>query len=146
MTRRIPAVSSASLAAACVVALAAGASGAQTVAWRVLDGTQTNDERPTGVEVSSGTSATLSLLDKVSGEVRQIVLGVGATIDVERFNISLIGCRFPTDNPNSDAFVYLRIVELPRNETVFDGWMIASSPALNALDHPRYDIWALDCT
>ena len=30
-------------------------------------------------------------------------------------------------------------------ETLFEGWMIASSPALMALDHPRYDVWALRC-
>jgi len=24
--------------------------------------------------------------------------------------------------------------------------MIASSPALNALDHPRYDVWVMRCT
>ena len=27
----------------------------------------------------------------------------------------------------------------------FAGWMIADSPALNALDHPRYDVWVLRC-
>ncbi len=29
--------------------------------------------------------------------------------------------------------------------TAFSGWMIASSPALNALDNPRYDVWLLRC-
>ena len=27
----------------------------------------------------------------------------------------------------------------------FTGWMFASSPALNALEHPVYDVWVLDC-
>jgi len=27
----------------------------------------------------------------------------------------------------------------------FDGWMIASAPALNALDHARYDVWVMRC-
>ncbi|MDA9980314.1 DUF2155 domain-containing protein, partial [Yoonia sp.] len=27
----------------------------------------------------------------------------------------------------------------------FAGWMLASAPALNAMDHPRYDVWALRC-
>jgi len=31
------------------------------------------------------------------------------------------------------------------DKPVFKGWMIASSPALNALDHPRYDVWVLRC-
>lgn len=28
---------------------------------------------------------------------------------------------------------------------VFSGWMFASSPALNALEHPVYDVWVIDC-
>ena len=28
---------------------------------------------------------------------------------------------------------------------VFAGWMVASSPALSALDHARYDVWVLRC-
>ena len=31
-------------------------------------------------------------------------------------------------------------------KALFDGWMIASSPALSALDHPRYDVWVLRCS
>lgn len=28
---------------------------------------------------------------------------------------------------------------------IFEGWMFASSPALNALEHPVYDVWVIDC-
>lgn len=28
---------------------------------------------------------------------------------------------------------------------LFSGWMFASSPALNALEHPVYDVWVIDC-
>lgn len=31
-------------------------------------------------------------------------------------------------------------------ENVFRGWMFASSPALNALEHPVYDVWVINCT
>ncbi len=30
-------------------------------------------------------------------------------------------------------------------ERIFTGWMFASSPALNALEHPVYDVWVIDC-
>ncbi len=33
---------------------------------------------------------------------------------------------------------------LPEN-MIFSGWMFASSPALSALQHPVYDVWAIDC-
>ena len=29
--------------------------------------------------------------------------------------------------------------------TLFRGWMFASSPALDALENPVYDIWVTDC-
>jgi hypothetical protein len=30
-------------------------------------------------------------------------------------------------------------------DRIFAGWMFASSPALNALEHPVYDVWVIDC-
>lgn len=33
---------------------------------------------------------------------------------------------------------------LPEN-MIFSGWMFASSPALNGVEHPVYDVWVIDC-
>lgn len=30
-------------------------------------------------------------------------------------------------------------------DRIFEGWMFASTPALNALEHPVYDVWVIDC-
>lgn len=30
-------------------------------------------------------------------------------------------------------------------DRIFGGWMFASSPALNPLEHPVYDVWVIDC-
>ena len=60
--------------------------------------------------------------------------------------VTLDDCRFPTDNPSGDAFEHLTIHYRAAAEPVFSGWMFASSPALNAMDHPRYDVWALRCS
>ncbi len=40
------------------------------------------------------------------------------------------------------------VVEGPQAEgvNIFRGWMFASSPALNALEHPVYDVWVINCT
>ncbi len=39
------------------------------------------------------------------------------------------------------------VLEGPKAEgvNIFRGWMFASSPALNALEHPVYDVWVIDC-
>lgn len=39
------------------------------------------------------------------------------------------------------------VLDGPKAEgvNIFRGWMFASSPALNALEHPVYDVWVIDC-
>ncbi len=35
--------------------------------------------------------------------------------------------------------------EFTKVPAIFRGWMFASSPALNPVDHPVYDVWVIDC-
>ena len=62
-----------------------------------------------------------------------------------RIVIHVRECRYPSDDPASDAFAYVEILDQQGN-ALFAGWMIASAPALSALEHPRYDVWVLRCT
>ena len=39
-----------------------------------------------------------------------------------------------------------RIRDVRETAPRFSGWMFASSPALSALDHPRYDVWVVSCS
>ncbi len=87
----------------------------------------------------------LRALDKVSGELVDFNLEPDQTKQLGRIQVTLGECRFPTGNPAGDASAYLTIRDAGENTPVFSGWMIASSPALNALDHSRYDVWVLRC-
>jgi len=93
----------------------------------------------------SGSGAVLRGLDKVNGQTVDIELPSGGTGNVFSLDVALGDCRYPADNPTGDAFAYLTIWNHGEAQAVFQGWMIASSPALNALDHSRYDIWVLRC-
>ena len=84
-------------------------------------------------------------LDKVSGEIVDFELMPGQTKQLGRIKVALGECRYPTLNPSGDAFAYLRVFNVGEEAPAFAGWMIASSPALNALDHARYDVWPLRC-
>ena len=35
--------------------------------------------------------------------------------------------------------------DVPSGTSLFTGWMFASSPSLNAMEHPVYDVWVIDC-
>ncbi len=96
-------------------------------------------------EVSQGTGAVLRGLEKVNGQIFDMELANGASYATDRLLITLSKCRYPTDNPSGEAYAYLTITETNATTPVFQGWMIASSLALNALEHPRYDVWVLRC-
>lgn len=95
--------------------------------------------------VASGDGALLRGLDKISGTTTELSLGLGETVVYGRMAITLIACRYPADNPEAEAYAFLDIIDQTRGEQLFRGWMIASSPALNALDHARYDVWVIGC-
>lgn len=92
-----------------------------------------------------GTGAMLRALEKISGETTDFTLKPGEQAVFGRLSIEMRECRYPLGDPAADAFAYLTIQEQGSDAPVFSGWMIASSPALNALDHPRYDVWVLRC-
>ncbi len=90
-------------------------------------------------------AATLRGLDKMTGLARDIDVTVGETVEYERLTIRLDACRSPAAGEKPDAYAFVEIVDRREDAPRFSGWMIASSPALNALDHPRYDVWVTSC-
>ncbi|TKW67559.1 MAG: DUF2155 domain-containing protein [Paracoccus denitrificans] len=98
-----------------------------------------------GVTTTRGSGAILRALDKVSSNVTDLNLSAGEAAEVGRLTVRLGECRFPTDDPNSDAYAQMVITDRNSGATLFDGWMVASSPALSALDDARYDVWLLGC-
>ena len=57
----------------------------------------------------------------------------------------------PEEIPETYAFIQIDDLildserETDKQERVFSGWMLSSSPAISALDHSVYDVWVLDC-
>ncbi len=98
------------------------------------------------VRTGNGGGAVLRTLDKTSGEVIDVEMSVGQTMAYGTLQVSLRECRYPATNPTGDAFALLQIVDAREVKELFAGWMVASSPALNALEHRRYDVWVLRCT
>ncbi|MES0826073.1 DUF2155 domain-containing protein [Ruegeria sp. SCP11] len=96
-------------------------------------------------KVESGPGAILRGLDKVSGQTIDVEMNSGQSGEVFGLDVALGDCRYPSENPTGDAFAYLTIWEKGKSDQLFDGWMIATSPALNALDHARYDVWVIRC-
>ena len=119
-----------------------------TVITSPIDGSTTviPDVRAEEVTAKQASGVMLKGLDKVSGDVTDLDLAVGETAEVGRIEVTVGECRYPEDNPTGEGYAWLTIRDPARETVLFDGWMVASSPALNALDHPRYDVWVIRCT
>lgn len=119
-------------------------------------------------------SVTLRALNKVTAKFTDVVIDIGATAKFGGLELTPRYCdkRPPEEFPETTAFVeivdksaerkssYKRLaaaveepvaVEGAQEERtlpegmIFSGWMFKSSPALNGVEHPVYDVWVIDC-
>ena len=92
--------------------------------------------------------AVLQGLDKVTARVSTFEAPIGTAVHFGTLEIVAETCvkKPPEEPPETAAF--LEIFEIrpdqPRQK-IFSGWMFASSPGLNPLEHPVYDVWLKDC-
>lgn len=92
--------------------------------------------------------AEIRQLDKMTGTTNTVTMAAGEERELGRLRVRLETCRQPEEGGTHGTVAYLRVWDPNRDEKepVFSGWMFAESPALSALDHPRYDVWVLGCT
>ena len=94
--------------------------------------------------------AVLRALDKITARITELQVPVGDRVAFGTLEILVKYCRSRPPIETPESFVYLEIDEVGRRanaetKRVFSGWMVASSPALNPLEHPVYDVWVIDC-
>lgn len=92
--------------------------------------------------------AVLQGLDKVTARTKTFKVAVDQPIDFGALRVRVRHCDRtpPQERPEATAFVEIDEVK-PNGEqkVLFTGWMFASSPGLNAVEHAVYDIWVIDC-
>ena len=108
-----------------------------------------------GSERSSepGSVAVLRGLDKVTARTRDFEAPVGEAVEFGALAITVQYCRKRPPEEPPEVFVFLQVDDRRTDgfgeevdgERIFSGWMFASNPALNPLEHPVYDVWVIDC-
>ncbi len=96
----------------------------------------------------SHSTVTLRALDKITARITEIELPVGEEGHFGTLALNVRYCRTRPPIEPPETFAYIEIDDMKRGgtrERVFEGWMVASSPALNALEHPVYDVWVMSC-
>ncbi len=93
-------------------------------------------------------TAVFSGLDKITGRTISFEVAIDETVQFGSLQLTPRVCysRPAYEKPQTTVFVEVDEITL-KNEykRIFTGWMFASSPGLNAIEHPVYDIWLTDC-
>ncbi len=93
-------------------------------------------------------SALMQAMDKVTGRVNKITVPVNTKVTYGDFSLVLRSCkkRPAEETPENFAFVDVADKSFGTEEyNIFRGWILSSAPGINAIEHPIYDIWLLEC-
>jgi len=112
-----------------------------------------DQRRREGPTSQPGTVAVLRGLDKVTARTRDFEAPVGETVTFGALDVTVQYCRKRPPEEPPEAFTFIQVDDRrtdgfgveTEGERIFSGWMFASNPALNPLEHPVYDVWVIDC-
>lgn len=103
---------------------------------------------PAQAERLANPVAEFSGIDKITGRITTFDVYVNETVQFGALQVTPKVCysRDETEAQKIDSFVEVDEITLDRKiRRIFSGWMFADSPALNAVEHPIYDVWLTGC-
>jgi hypothetical protein len=87
-------------------------------------------------------------LEKITGRAFDIVAPLDVPVKFATLTVTARSCYSTpaSETPETAAFVQIDDARPDQPERrIFSGWMYASSPGLNAVQHPLYDVWVITC-
>ena len=91
----------------------------------------------------------IKALDKITAKTSTIRLGIGEKKFFGPLEIKALKCQLSENNDFIDTVAYLQVKDLSAKDNnqvfLFNGWTFASSPTLQSIDHPVYDLWITGC-
>jgi hypothetical protein len=104
---------------------------------------------PPPLASAPGTILMLRGLDKITGKPTDISAPIGKPVHFATLTITARYCYSTPASETPETSAFLQIEDhRPDQPTkrVFSGWMYASSPGLNGMEHPLYDVWVINCS
>ena len=91
----------------------------------------------------------IKALDKITAKTSSIRLGIGEKKFFGPLEIKVFKCQLSEKNDFIDTVAYLQVKDLSAKDNnqvfLFNGWTFTSSPTLQSIDHPVYDLWITGC-
>lgn len=98
-------------------------------------------------EIDANT-AQMQAMDKITGKVSVIEVPVNGDVKFGSFSIVVRACKTRPPEETPENFAFVDVVDNYASENpvnIFRGWMMSSTPGLNSVKHPIYDVWLLKC-
>ena len=90
----------------------------------------------------------LKALDKITGKAVVLMAPLNKPVSFATLTITARTCYSTPASETPETSAFLQIVDHRPDKTearAFSGWMYASTPGLNSLQHPLYDVWVISC-
>jgi hypothetical protein len=87
-------------------------------------------------------------LNKITTHTRRFPAAIGSTVEFGTLRVTASECLVNVPEARAEAAAFLTIVDNKPGQsaqTLFSGWMFASTPGLSTLDSSVYDIWVVAC-
>ncbi len=92
-------------------------------------------------------------LDKITGHASDYTLTIGRATRIGSLEVIARTCSKNAPEETPEVRIFVDVFDHPtapagqesQRRELWSGWLFASSPSISALDHPTYDIWAIDC-
>ncbi|HEY0266821.1 MAG TPA: DUF2155 domain-containing protein [Rhizomicrobium sp.] len=108
----------------------------------------TAEAPPAAAPPQGGTVLLMRGLDKITGRPTNITAPIGKPVSFATLTITARFCYStpPSETPETAAFVQIEDHRPDQSaRRIFSGWMYGSSPGLNGVEHPLYDVWVISC-
>jgi len=114
-----------------------------------IDDNDVNSEQSTQSFIKDKIYINLTALDKITAKTSTFKVAVGDKKFFGPLEIKALKCEISEDKGISDTVAYLQVKDLSIKDNnqvfLFNGWTFASSPTLQSIDHPVYDLWITSC-
>ena len=113
-----------------------------------LDDSENNYEE-SNIQKNEKIYINITALDKITAKTSEIKLSINEKKFFGSLEIKALKCQFSENNESTDMVAYLQVKDLSSKDNnqvfLFNGWTFASSPTLQSIDHPIYDLWITSC-
>tara|TARA_B100000989_G_C19512222_1_gene459723 strand:+ start:794 stop:1210 length:417 start_codon:yes stop_codon:yes gene_type:complete len=106
-----------------------------------------NSDDKINFKLESYQGVVLKILNKVSTNRFEIISPIGQYLELQEHKLIIFRCVVLDKNKNNEHLALIKFEPTEKNENFpeFLGWLVKSSPSLNGVEHPIFDIKLENC-